>query len=165
MEQQSSINFNQAIQTIKSAILQSRYRAATLVNREMLSLYFGIGKFISENSRNHYWGTNAIETISVKLQQELPGLRGFSPVNIKRMRQFYENWGKYFQNSDNKYNIIRPIVPDDFRSFDWNNFLLIGFSHHYEIIIKTNSIEERIFYINKCAVEFWSYTTGHCNII
>jgi predicted nuclease of restriction endonuclease-like (RecB) superfamily len=173
MEQPISINFNQAIQAIKSAILQSRYRAATLVNRELLSLYFGIGKFISENSRNRFWGTNAIETISVKLQQELPGLRGFSPVNIKRMRQFYEEWGKYFQTTENQSSIIhplvadeiqtdlllanRPIVSDDFRNFDWNNFLSIGFSHHYEIIIKTNSIEERLFYIKRCALEFWSY--------
>jgi hypothetical protein len=89
MDQQSLINFNQAIQAIKSAILQSRYRAAALANREMLSLYFGIGKFISENSRNHFWGTNALETISESLQQELPGLRGFSVSNLKNMRIFF----------------------------------------------------------------------------
>lgn len=173
MEQPISINFNQAIQAIKSAILQSRYRAATLVNRELLSLYFGIGKFISENSRDRFWGTNAIETISIKLQQELPGLRGFSPVNIKRMRQFYEEWEKHLQTSENQIDVIRPMMTDEiqtdllltnrptlsdeFRNFDWNNFLSIGFSHHYEIIIKTNSIEERLFYIKRCALEFWSY--------
>ena len=91
MEHQISINYNQAIQTIKSAILQSRYRAASLVNRELLSLYFGIGKFISENSRNNFWGTNAMETISASLQQELPGLRGFSVRNLKNMRSFYRH--------------------------------------------------------------------------
>lgn len=46
MEHHSITNLNQAIKTLKSAILQSRYRAAKLANREMLSLYFGIGKFI-----------------------------------------------------------------------------------------------------------------------
>ncbi|MDR1884214.1 MAG: hypothetical protein LBR26_15745 [Prevotella sp.] len=51
MEQRSIISYSEAIKAIKSAILQSRYRAAALANREMLSLYFGIGKYISENSR------------------------------------------------------------------------------------------------------------------
>ncbi len=120
MEQQNQINFNQTVQAIKDAILQSRYRAATLVNRELLSLYNGIGKFISENSRNHFWGTNAIETISAKLQYELPGLRGFSPVNIKRMRQFYEEWENYFQTTENHTSTFRPLAADDFRNFDWN---------------------------------------------
>jgi predicted nuclease of restriction endonuclease-like (RecB) superfamily len=98
MEQHSLINYNQAIQAIKTTILKSRYRAATQVNREILSLYLGIGKFISENSRNNFWGTNALETISVNLQQELPGLRGYSPVNLKRMRLFYEECERYVQN-------------------------------------------------------------------
>ncbi len=52
----------------------------------------GIGKFVSENSREGTWGTGAIETISQTLQKELPGLRGFSASNIKNMRQFYEQW-------------------------------------------------------------------------
>ena len=91
-------NFTDAIRAIKNAILRSRYRAAALANRELLSLYYGIGKYISENSRTGFWGTGAIEAISERLQQELPGLRGFSPVNIKRMRQFYEEWELIFAN-------------------------------------------------------------------
>lgn len=116
MEQQTSIKYDQAIQAIKSAILQSRYRTAALVNRELLSLYFGIGKFISENSRNRFLGTNAIETISARLQQELPGLRGFSPVNIKRMRQFFEEWKQYIQKYDNQKTVIRPSVSDEIQT-------------------------------------------------
>ena len=81
-----------AVKTIKQAILESQYRAAKLVNKEQLALYYSIGKFVSENSREGTWGTGAIETISQTLQKELPGLRGFSPSNIKNMRQFYEQW-------------------------------------------------------------------------
>ncbi len=84
--QDSQLYINE-IQSIKSAILQSRYRAASLANRELLSLYFGIGEFVSINSRNNNWGKGAIETISTRLQQELPGLRGFSERNIKNMRK------------------------------------------------------------------------------
>ena len=91
-------NYSEAIRVIKSAILKSRYRAAALVNRELLSLYYGIGKYISENSRKGFWGTGAIETISERLQQELPGLRGFSAGNIKKMRIFFEQWCELTSN-------------------------------------------------------------------
>lgn len=87
-----------AVSAIKQAILQSQYKAAKMVNRERLSLYFGIGRYISEHSRKGYWGTGAIESISEQLQRELPGLRGFSGTSIKKMRQFYEEW----------CNVIRP---------------------------------------------------------
>ena len=50
-----------AVKTIKTAILQSQYRAAKSVNREQLSLYFSIGKFVSENTREGKWGTSVIE--------------------------------------------------------------------------------------------------------
>lgn len=82
----------ESVKVIKEAILRSQYRATSLANREQLSLYYGIGKYVSENSRNGFWGKGAIETISQQLQKELPGLRGFSAANIKFMRQFYETW-------------------------------------------------------------------------
>jgi len=85
-------NYTQAIKAIKQAILRSRYQAALLANREMLMLYFSVGEYISKNSREGKWGTNAIEVISAQLQKELPGLRGFSVSNIKNMRIFYETW-------------------------------------------------------------------------
>ena len=58
-------------------------------NAELLSLYYGIGKYVSENTRSEAWGTDAIRRIAKRLQQDLPGLRGFSESNIKNMRQFY----------------------------------------------------------------------------
>ena len=81
-----------AVKTIKEAILRSQYRAASTANKEQLSLYYGIGCYVSKNSREGFWGKGAIDTISQQLQKELPGLRGFSAANIKFMRQFYETW-------------------------------------------------------------------------
>ncbi|MBQ3367493.1 hypothetical protein IJG44_01180 [bacterium] len=90
----TSRNLFLAVKTINTAILQSQYRAAKNVNCEQLSLYFGIGRYISENSRQGFWGTGAIEKISEQLHKELPELRGFSAANIKFMRQFYEEWNR-----------------------------------------------------------------------
>ena len=88
---QDTADYNSAVQTIKEAILRSQYKAAKLVNREMLSLYYGIGRYISANSREVFWGTGAIKTISERLRKELPGLKGFSQTNLKYMRIFMRN--------------------------------------------------------------------------
>ena len=93
----------------------------------MLAQYYGVGKYVSDNTRKGVWGTGAIETISEQLRRELPGLRGFSPTSIKKMRQFYEQW----------CNIVnRPPMTDD---FDWQDFFALSFSHHDEILSKTHS--------------------------
>lgn len=81
-----------AVQDIKTAILKSQLRAVKLVNQEQLGLYFGIGRYISENTRNGKWGTGAIRQISSWLRKEMPGLRGFGETNLKNMRSFYEAW-------------------------------------------------------------------------
>ena len=86
--QHNTADYNIAVQTIKDAILRSQYQAAKLVNREMLSLYYGIGRYISANSREGFWGTGAIKTISERLRKELPGLKGFSESSLKNMRMF-----------------------------------------------------------------------------
>lgn len=88
-----------AVKLIRTAILQSQERAAKAVNQEQLALYFGIGRFISVNTRNRNWGKGVIERISIQLKRELPGLRGFGVSSLKNMRSFYEAWFSIEQNS------------------------------------------------------------------
>jgi predicted nuclease of restriction endonuclease-like (RecB) superfamily len=159
----------QAVKAIKAAILQSQYRAAKSVNREQLALYFSIGKFVSENSREGKWGTSAIESISELLQKELPGLRGFSVSSIKNMRQFYEQWrillirqplAGELQSADDEHlidttqllQLNRPPMAAD---LDLQDFFDLGFTHHIEILSKTKTLEERVFYIHQAAVMHW----------
>jgi len=176
-------NYTQAIKTIKQAILKSRYQAALLANREMLMLYFSVGEYISKNSREGKWGTNAIEVISTQLQKELPGLRGFSTTNLKNMRLFYEAWQHVIPDSqirqlptdeihqmpsdelqisdihENSNDVLNRQIPSDELKINeiLRNFVSIGFSHHIAIINGAKSYEERIFYITNCAVGFWSH--------
>ena len=88
-----------AVTTIKTAILQSQARAVKTVNQEQLALYYGIGRFISENTRNNKWGTGALKSISERLKEELPGLRGFGVSSLKNMRLFFEAWNIIERNS------------------------------------------------------------------
>ena len=59
--------YSEAVRVIKDAILRSQYRAASLANKEQLSLYYGIGCYVSTHSREGFWGKSAIETISQQL--------------------------------------------------------------------------------------------------
>ncbi len=63
------LKYGDAVTIIKRAIEQSRYRAAVSSNSEMLSLYYGIGRYVSANTRNGTWGTDAIHNISMQLQK------------------------------------------------------------------------------------------------
>ena len=161
--------YNVAAQTIKTAILQSQYKAVKLINREQLALYFGIGRYISHHSRVGHWGTGAITYISNKLQNDLPGLRGFSERNLKNMRTFYEEWKVLDSNSaiataelqliDQETTEIRHLELPNFKDFPIEEFLRIGFTHHSIILSQVKSIEERFFYIKLCANELLKVDT------
>lgn len=79
---------------IKNAILSAQYEATRGANNIQLTLYYSVGRYISQNTRKGKWGTGAIASISRLLKQDLPGLRGFSEANLKKMRIFYEEWSE-----------------------------------------------------------------------
>ena len=156
-----------AVKAIKTAILKSRYIAARKANFEHLKLYFSIGAYVSANTRNGTWGTGAIAAISERLSRELPGLRGFSPSNMKNMRQFSEEWAvpsnRQLATADLMKSLsnetipaIRQLPTGELTESDLTAFFSIGFTHHMEIIFKCRSWSERWYYIRKAAMEFWN---------
>jgi len=166
MNDNSVTHIGNAISTIKQAILRSQYNIARIANGELLSLYYGIGKYVSANTRKNAWGTGAIDTISDQLHKELPGLRGFSSSSIKKMRIFYEQWQMLenrslsvndLSNEDESVEIKtlvnRSLVVND---LDIHDFLAISFTHHYELLAKVDALDERIFYIHKTAENHWN---------
>lgn len=159
-----------AVQIIKEAIQQSQLRALGAVNQEQLALYYGIGRFISANTRNKNWGKGFIEAVSEQLRKELPGLRGFSVRNIKNMRTFYEEWqtlenhnsavataenesGKrLFVGTNENENLavktaefstdkIYQLKLTNLPDFPVVAFLSISFTHHTAILTKVKSYE------------------------
>ena len=174
--------YNQAVEAIKTAILQSQYEAAKGVNRVQLALYYGIGKFISIKTRKGAWGTSALQTISDKLRKDLPGLRGFSANSLKNMRKFYENWIMLDAanssadpnstiinvDSDEEANSTIAIVEleevgnvievgamhiQELNDFPVEDFFRVPFTHHIRIIEGTKDIMARYYYIHKTAEE------------
>ena len=167
--------YTEAVQVIKEAILRGQYRAASAANKYQLSLYYGIGCYVSKNSRKGFWGKGAIDSISQQLQKELPGLRGFSGTNIKNMRLFYDEWSSFVNcqpmaDENKALAVISDLELDDQMllmkirqpsagEFNWSDFVTIGFSHHIEIITKAKSLNARLFYIHESATRFWNKYT------
>ena len=155
-----------AVAVIKTAIMQSQARAVAGVNQEQLALYYGVGRFISVNTRKRNWGTGVIDGISERLKAELPGLRGFSASSLKNMRVFYEAWEMIEPNSpirigelagstkesDSAIQIaeIRQLQLANLPDFPIVAFLSIGFTHHIRILESAKTLEERLFYIRYC---------------
>ena len=168
-------NYAIAVKTIKTAILQGQYAAAKGTNRIQLATYFAIGKYISLNSRHGFWGKGAIETISEQLRRELPGLRGYSPSNMKNMRLFYEKWSVLdskspiaigesseqnspiaigeLQSEDYQIDIYRSLSVDNVVDFPIEVFFSVPFTHHIRILEKTQIQEERYYYMHRCVME------------
>lgn len=109
------MQYRKAVDVIKAAILKSQARAAQAITHEQLALYYGIGRYVSQNSRNGFWGTGAIDKVSKMLREELPGLKGFSSRNIRNMRMFYEQWNLLDGNLADKTAKIQK----DNRSSRW----------------------------------------------
>ncbi len=115
-------DYNQAAEIIKTAILQGQYEALKDENRVQLAVYFGVGKYVSFNSRKGgAWGTGALKAISERLRKILPGLRGFSANSLKNMRKFYEQWSML-----DKSTIAIVDLPDSIESIDINHSISIA---------------------------------------
>ena len=154
-----------AVQAIKGAILQSQQHALAAINQEQLALYYGIGRFVSMNTRNKNWGKGFIEAVSEQLRKELPGLRGFSAASLRKMRTFYEEWQMLSDDSFVQTNKLVDIESNSFvgtnelptvqfkidANFPITAFMNIGFTHHYAIISKVKDVEQRKFYIQFAA--------------
>ena len=178
----SLTSLSRAVEAIKTAILQSQERAARGVNVTQLSLYFSIGRFVSINSRLQKWGSGAIKSISEQLHKELPGLKGFSAESITKMRRFYEEWSAVIFQSPMATEMVidkfQPLIgeiqspsatelamqiqvvdlefgKDAFDIQLAHDFLSISFSHHMEILFKTDTVEQRLYYIQKTAEYKW----------
>lgn len=122
------------IDAIKNDILSTRNRVLISANQELISLYFRIGKIISENSS---YGNNFINSLSTALKLDFPETEGYSPRNLSRMKKFYETYKDL------------SILPMALAKLPWSfNCLLID---------KVKDESERIWYAEKCFENGWSY--------
>jgi predicted nuclease of restriction endonuclease-like (RecB) superfamily len=122
--------FTEVLTLIKTA--QSRVIATT--NQELIQLYWSIGQYISDRLKTTEWGQKTIEQLATFIQTQEPGIKGFERRNLERMRQFYETY---------------PDFPSALLT-------QLSWTHHYILISRCKTEEERLFYLQLAATERYS---------
>ncbi|MCL2018180.1 MAG: PDDEXK nuclease domain-containing protein [Oscillospiraceae bacterium] len=127
---------NAAFEEIVDIIERSREKIFRSVNRELIDMYWEIGRYISQKVKTDKWGKSIVKEFSGFIQSHYDGIKGFSPQNIWRMKQFYEI---YAENEK-----LSPLV----REISWTNNLAI--------MSRAKSEEEREFYLLLCSKNNYS---------
>ncbi len=89
--------YKEIFENVKNEILKSQYRAMQFVNKELIFMYWNIGKIILANSE---WGNKFIDNLSIDLKLEFPNSTGFSVRNLKYMRKFAEEYNNFEKVND-----------------------------------------------------------------
>ena len=121
---------------IKQRIRSAQYEALKAVNKELIALYWDIGRLIVQRLQGESWGKSIVQNLAKDLQNEFPGMSGFSAANLWRMRQFYETYV-----NDEK---LAPMVRE------------IGWTHNLTIMEKCKDSLEREFYIRMTRKYGWT---------
>lgn len=124
-----------AFEEVVGLIEQSRLRAAQAVNTTLIDLYWSIGAYISHQTQTAGWGKGTVHALSSYVQKQQPGIRGFSPQNLWRMRQFFETYRD------------QPTLSTLLRELPW--------SSHLHILSRAKRPEEREFYLRMATRNRW----------
>lgn len=127
MKLKTNVEYKAFVEDIKQRVRDAQYTALKAVNKELIILYWDIGKRIVEKQNNLGWGKAIVETLAKDLQKEFPGIQGFSAQNLWRMKQFFQ---AYSGNAK-----LSPMVRE------------IGWTHNLIILMNCKKYPEREFYI------------------
>lgn len=136
MKIEKTQQYTEFLKEINDRIRDAQSNALKSVNKELMSLYWDIGKRIVEKQSNEKWGDSIIEGLAVDLQNAFPGMKGFSARNLWRMRDMYVSY-----SSNEK---LSPLVTE------------ISWTHNAYILSKCKDPLEREFYIRMVRKYGWS---------
>ena len=135
----SSMNlsdYSALLSEVKQRIRSAQYDALKAVNKELISLYWDIGRMIVERQKGKTWGKAVVERLAKDLQAEFPGMQGFSAANLWRAKHFHETYA-------NKEKLA-PLVRE------------IGWTHNLIILEKCKDDLEREFYLRMARKFGWT---------
>jgi predicted nuclease of restriction endonuclease-like (RecB) superfamily len=131
-----SAEYAALLDDVKERIRSAQYEALKAVNKELIGLYWDIGRMIVERQRGETWGKSVVERLATDLQREFPGIQGFSSQNLWYMRQFYL-----------EYHVkpkLQPMVGE------------ISWSKHLVIMARCKDDLQREFYIRMTRKFGWT---------
>lgn len=125
--------YRNIFENVKNEILKSQYKAMQVVNKELIFMYWHIGKIILENS---VWGNKFITNLSIDLKMEFPNIQGFSERNLKYMRKMAEEYPDF--------KFVQEVLAQ------------ITWYHNVILMDKVKDIEERKWYIKETIKNGWA---------
>jgi predicted nuclease of restriction endonuclease-like (RecB) superfamily len=128
--------YGELLEIIKSKVCNAQIQAALSVNRELLSLYWEIGREILEKQNVEGWGAKTTEKLSRDLKSAFPSVKGFSRTNLSYMAQFAREYPDP--------QIVQQLVGQ------------IPWGHNIALLQKLDSLEERVWYAQKTIENGWS---------
>ncbi len=84
------VGYDDFLKELKTRISSAQLRAAVAVNKELVLLYWQIGRDIINRQQQQGWGAKVIDSLAADLQKAFPEIKGFSSRNLKYMRAFAE---------------------------------------------------------------------------
>lgn len=124
------------LNALKTEIKRARIRAHLAVNKELILLYWRIGKEILDRQHRLGWGSKIIDQLSLDLKHEFPEMKGFSPANLHNMRRFSE----LYQD----FEFLQQVAGE------------LPWYHHVVLMEKIKDKRERYFYIQQTIENGWS---------
>jgi predicted nuclease of restriction endonuclease-like (RecB) superfamily len=126
--------YQQLVADASTRVQTGRLAAYRAVNKELIQMYWDLGKMILERQEENGWGNSVVEMLAKDLQKAFPKMEGLSSRNLWRMRIFYLAYSE----------ILPPLVAE------------IGWTHNYLIIEKCKDPNERLFYIHQTKRYGWT---------
>ena len=121
---------------LKQRIQTAQLRASLAVNRELVLLYWGIGRGILQRQANEGWGSKVIERLATDLRAEFPEMKGLSRTNLLYMRAFAETWPEK--------SIVQQVVGQ------------IPWGHNLRLLDLVKDPDERLWYARQTIQNGWS---------
>ena len=131
-----SEDYPRLLAEIKERIRTAQYKAIKAVNKELVGLYWDIGRIIVERQENAGWGKGVVNTLAADIRAAFPGVSGFSVQNLWYMRQFYQE----YRTAEK----LQPLVGE------------IGWAHNLVIMGRCKDPLEREFYLRMTRKFGWS---------
>ncbi|NML23338.1 DUF1016 domain-containing protein [Pseudoflavitalea sp. G-6-1-2] len=145
MNQAAIEKYQTVLSILKEKIREARRRATDTVNTELLKIHWETGKIIAEQEINEGWGSKVIDKLSKDLKSEFNDMKGFSPRNLRYMRDFFTAYPEFPVIN---YSVGQTILQVPLAKLSWY--------HHITLLDKVKDSNERAYYICTTAERGWS---------
>ena len=149
------------LRELKERIRVAQVKAVLSVNRELIALYWDLGRQVLERGRHGKWGTAVIAKLPRDIRAEFPDIKGFSPQNILHMRAFYRAWTKEMLIPPQPVGELGPKILQQ-SAGDWDGksppqaVAGLPWGHNIVLVEKLRNPLERLWYARQALQNGWS---------